>query len=240
MNDYLSKPADPEALFAKLKKWLSLQSAPQAICPAVAPEFPSIKEVDTVDGLLRCSGNEKLYASLLLNLSHGQEEATRNLQSALQQGNADRFQFLCHSLKGEAGNLGLSQLSAHAARLEKWAHEKNLASCQGGMPALEESFRSVAKRVLQVLKPTPVLAQPATPSEALESLEILQTHLAKSDGDSLVALQPVLQRSVLWAKPGQLELLQQLVERFDFESALQVTRELSQQCAESQPAANGS
>ena len=75
MNDHVSKPIDPDALFATLKRW----AKPRQVTPARAQArpagsvddviLPEIDGVDVANGLKRVAGNKRLYRDLLLQFA---------------------------------------------------------------------------------------------------------------------------------------------------------------------------
>ena len=72
MNDYLTKPIDPDELFKALRRWLPHRAAQVASEPAVAasaaPATPvvlgdslNIAGLDVADGLRRVMGKRDMY-----------------------------------------------------------------------------------------------------------------------------------------------------------------------------------
>ena len=110
MNDYVTKPIDPELLFSKVARWLPLSSTPAAVV-----DFPTIAEVDTIRGLARVAGNADLYRSLLLGFADAHQATSAALEASVDPVFTGQ---LAHRLKGEAGNLGLTATFQLAAELE--------------------------------------------------------------------------------------------------------------------------
>jgi CheY-like chemotaxis protein len=82
MNDHVTKPINPDLLFAALQKWIKpggkqIQEQPPPIStqePKADPTFPhdevlpeSLPEFDLATGLKRLMGNKKLYRKLLVD-----------------------------------------------------------------------------------------------------------------------------------------------------------------------------
>ena len=71
MNDHVSKPIDPDALYATLERWVKPKEepaeSPARRTAAASPpaDLPSIDGVDAADGLARVAGNARLFRSLL-------------------------------------------------------------------------------------------------------------------------------------------------------------------------------
>ena len=134
MDDHVTKPIDPAALFAALGRHL-----PKGFKPRIAAEperagesknavrsssarplrLDGLTTLDVEDGLKRLGGNVRLYESLLSRLLDSLDEDLPKLRSALEEGDADQARFLVHRLRGTAGNLSAEALFDAATELEK-------------------------------------------------------------------------------------------------------------------------
>ncbi|MGD9203630.1 MAG: response regulator [Desulfobacterales bacterium] len=134
MNGHVTKPIDPDQLFAALQKWIKpSEKRVKAQQPEVAaeqieldkavqaedelPEF--LPGFDLADGLKRLQGNKKLYRKLLLNFGADYDTVANDIHKALDAEDFDHAHSLVHNLKGLAGNLAASDLQAAAVNLEK-------------------------------------------------------------------------------------------------------------------------
>ena len=121
MNDHISKPIDPEALFATLSKYLrsSKRLTTEKSVSLDKDLFPSVPGVDTEQGLRRVAGNRALYQELLQRFSDGQQDVSERIREALVAGDVTGAERLSHTLKGAAGNLGMTTAYALAGELGK-------------------------------------------------------------------------------------------------------------------------
>jgi len=134
MNGHVTKPIDPDQLFATLQKWIrpsEKRATTQRPVVSVAPsgeekvvsidgELPgSLPGFDLADGLKRLQGNKKLYRKLLLDFATGYCKAGIEIREALDAPDFDRAHSLVHNLKGLAGNLSAKDLQAAAVNMEK-------------------------------------------------------------------------------------------------------------------------
>jgi two-component system, sensor histidine kinase and response regulator len=154
MNDHISKPIDPEMLFATVGRYYKKAeaggltqrkkdaSAPGAklqnggagggVAAAKALEgatqpgdvLPVVEGLDTKDGLARVAGNRKLYLKLLRQFVEQQGPALEQISDALAKGDAALAERLAHTLKGVAGNIGAKGVQAAAGVLEKLIRDK--------------------------------------------------------------------------------------------------------------------
>ncbi len=134
MNDHVTKPIDPDNLFATLKRWIKPvekrdpaqllekpveSSEPEKGAPTEDKLPASLPGFDLVDGLERLQGNKRLYHKLLLNFAKDYNQAAKEIADALYVADFDQAHSLIHNLKGLAGNLAAKSLQAAAVNLEK-------------------------------------------------------------------------------------------------------------------------
>jgi len=92
MNDHVSKPIEPDALFAALMRWRKPrqeQAARAESRAAKAPDDVTLPEIDGVDvagGLSRVAGNKRLYRDLLVQFAARQGELNSQIVAAIASG----------------------------------------------------------------------------------------------------------------------------------------------------------
>ena len=123
MNGHVTKPIDPDALFAALTQWAKRRepatSAPEKkAAPRMDVQVPPIEGIDIAGGLKRVAGNQKLYRSLLEQFVAKQADASSQIADALEKNDRALAERLAHTMKGVAANLGMSLTQETAARLE--------------------------------------------------------------------------------------------------------------------------
>jgi HPt (histidine-containing phosphotransfer) domain-containing protein len=141
MNAHVSKPIDPDQLFATLQKWIK-PVAERAAIPTSVPasggppvldtppkshqalpeedELPeSMPGFDLTAGLARLMGNKRLYRKLLLDFGANYGVVADEIREALAAADYNQAHSLVHNLKGLAGNLEATGLQAAAAEMEK-------------------------------------------------------------------------------------------------------------------------
>jgi len=134
MDDHITKPIDPDKLFATLQKWIRPASEraddrspplPDAI-PEPEPTPPaedglpeSLPGFDLEAGLKRLGGNQRLYRKLLFDFGSDYGDVGGQIKDALAAGDFDQAHSLVHNIKGLAGNLEAGDLQAAAVAMEK-------------------------------------------------------------------------------------------------------------------------
>jgi PAS domain S-box-containing protein len=120
MNDHVSKPIDPDALFATVARWTGRGEAAPAGDRNAAHEAPALTDcLDIGDTLQRLGGNFELYRRLLRHFVSEHYDATAKIEAALASGKRDDAQHEAHAIKGVAGNLGAQPLYKAASDLER-------------------------------------------------------------------------------------------------------------------------
>jgi two-component system sensor histidine kinase/response regulator len=139
MNDHVTKPIDPDQLFATLQKWIKPVAERAAFQELQAittpfephPAKPHLAEPDEDElpetlpgfdlgaGLSRLMGNKRLYRKLLLDFRANYGGVAADIREALAARDFDQAHSLVHNLKGLAGNLEATDLQATAVAMEK-------------------------------------------------------------------------------------------------------------------------
>ncbi|MGD8294064.1 MAG: response regulator, partial [Desulfobacterales bacterium] len=141
MNDHVTKPIDPDQLYATLQKWIKpiaeRAAAPKSVPTLGGPSLPdapvesdqalpdraelpeSLPGFDVVAGLKRLQGNKRLYRKLLLDFGANYRGIASEIWEALEAKDFERAHSLVHNLKGLSGNLEATNLQATAVKMEK-------------------------------------------------------------------------------------------------------------------------
>ncbi len=144
MNGHVTKPIDPQQLFAALRQWIpsaenrgqTSTTQPQTLAETPRETSQQITEpistttaqddfpqdmpgFDLAAGLQRLQGNRKLYKKLLRDLATHYAAVPGEIRAALDTDDMNQAHHLVHSLKGVAANLGATDLQAAAIEMEK-------------------------------------------------------------------------------------------------------------------------
>jgi HPt (histidine-containing phosphotransfer) domain-containing protein len=238
MNDHVSKPIDPDALFSTLLRWAKPKSmvAPDstAALPTRLDEMlpPRIPGINLADGMKRLAGNRQLYRKLLSQFAAKQLDSAAQISVALESGDRSLAERIAHTVKGVAGNLGISDVQSAAERLEKVLHEGS-----DSVPAVLDQF-AIALRVQvaaieQALNrsvaetPAEVPMAPFNREKAKVAIGRLKQLLQASDGDAQDAFETL--RAVIegFVEKPYLDALSESINNFDFEVAQMSLDELA-------------
>ncbi len=208
MNDHISKPIDPSALFETVARYYRSAPGTSASVPAIAKtsdpvvktagvpveesradnmEIPSVEGLNSVEGLLRVAGNRKLYLKLLRQFSAQQSDAPGQITELLKAGDRPAAERKAHTVKGVAANLGVKTVQLAAGELEKAIHDGADAA---RLESLRQQFATVLTPFVDRLRaalgeepasPAAPKAMVVDPAQLKLVVEQMTRHLAEFD-----------------------------------------------------------
>ncbi len=250
MNGHVTKPIDPDQLFAALQKWIDGPAAPSeppggpapaGLATATPDELPAeLPGFDLAVGLKRLQGNRQLYRKLIFDFAGKCRGAAEEIRQALARGNLDQGHQLVHSLKGAAGNLAAG--GVHQATLALEAMVKDAATAPAAerldpaLARLEESLAEIAVAA-EHLGPQPEAPAAAPAADAAAGLtpELRRAMAGRireaadiGDVGALHAIAADFEKKADAAQPLSRRLVG-LAADFDLDGALQLAEELEAQ-----------
>jgi two-component system sensor histidine kinase/response regulator len=253
MNGHITKPIDPDQLFATLQKWIKPAAERTAVQKTPVNnalfepdragtnegELPeSLPGFDLAAGLERLMGNKRLYRKLLVDFGKQYTEAASDIREALDVKDFNRTHSLIHNLKGLSGNLEATDLQAATVAMEmlvkgktaKTASDKelnrNFAELEN---ALEQTLTAVQSLGgLTAEKKTIVSRKNArglVPPELIKkATESIKMAVEMGDVMKLKSLAEELESQSDAMEPFCSELVQ-MAENFDFDGIQRFMRE---------------
>ena len=240
MNDYVSKPVDPQQLLVTLLRWLPERADTGAPAPTVtampsattepsvaAPPEPEIRLAgfDLTATRRRLDGDEPLLIRILRGFMRDFADWPAEFAAARAENDTSRLQHQAHTLKGAAANVGAVEVAATAVALEQAliegaeAHRIDALQtrCLTALTAAIEALRDYLVDDL----PTPVLYQTDTAlTAALADLAELKSLLTRHRLVPESLLQRLRQHLGVHPAATMLERLIERIQSFDFKAAL--------------------
>jgi signal transduction histidine kinase/CheY-like chemotaxis protein/ligand-binding sensor domain-containing protein/HPt (histidine-containing phosphotransfer) domain-containing protein len=234
MNDHVTKPIDPDELFAALARWAKpADTTAHAIelphTPVSETELPEIEGIDIAGSLKRVAGNKRVYRNLLEQFAAKQADAAGQIAEALHNGDRPLAERLAHTVKGVAGNLGIGKVQSAAARVESAVRSGDAA-----LPVLLKELEAIlvpqvhaiqASLGVAVQSATP--AGPFNPQVAGAEVARLKALLDANDCGAVDAVQSVVEALAGTVDQERLAALRADAEQFDFDGALAKLNEIA-------------
>jgi signal transduction histidine kinase/DNA-binding response OmpR family regulator/HPt (histidine-containing phosphotransfer) domain-containing protein len=242
MNDHVSKPIDPDAMFMTVMKWIKprlsrplehLGQKVEADSSQHPPDVPEIDGVDIRDGLKRVGGNSRLYRDLLMKFAAKHSDAGLQISDSLRIGDRNTAERIAHTVKGVAGNIGIKPVQFAAEKLEK-AIRENDSSIETMLHDFTSALRTQIDAIEQAL-PLETLVLEIESRKSFDPIAVsheitrLRSQLKASDGDSeesFRTLQSVLASQV---EKARLDALGADISDFDFTGALAKLDEIAKE-----------
>jgi CheY-like chemotaxis protein/HPt (histidine-containing phosphotransfer) domain-containing protein len=247
MNDHVSKPIDPDALYATLERWVKPRTESAASPPAkpaavASPpaDLPAIEGVDGADGLARVAGNARLFRSLLEQFAGKQSGAAVEIAGELERGDHRAAERIAHTVKGVAGNLGIRRIHASAEKLERALRDGDAST-----PAALKEFAlllgpqvEAIRRALGSGAPTDsATATPYDAAAARAAIGRLRKLLESSDGGAADAFADLFGALAGAVGRPRLEALGESINEFDFQGALSKLDAIAGECGTAEESA---
>ncbi len=248
MQGHISKPLDPQKLYAALEVYCpaTAAEADHAAPAAAAHEspfvMPSVPGLDPAKALARLSGDTGLYGLTLKGYVQHVDDTTPAIQHAVSSSDWLTIQREAHTLRGLSATIGADDLSALAGALESAAKTQDAARVAAAaqpfmraLAALVESLRTQLPADAPVAQaggahevrsnyPAPRVITP----EARQARRSLLRLLEDYDSQAMVLWQQQRAAFKSMLPPLAITRLNNAMERCDFEGALALLNEASQ------------
>ena len=236
MNDYLTKPIDPDELFRTLLKWIKPRHEAIATQPekkvggSVVADMPVIDGLDVELGLQRVSGKKSLYLGMLRKYVSNQENVVSELRSALSLSDRSAAELIVHSSKAVNGNIGATRLQEIAESLENQLRSgAPLESIRAKIDefAMLQSEMIAALKVAVPLQESLTSAADVNQEKAAEALGRLKGLLASDDSEACDVLEENYDQLRFVLGMEIFPKMDKAIKQFDFEKALQLIEQAS-------------
>jgi PAS domain S-box-containing protein len=228
MDDFLTKPLDPDALVSTLRRHIeSRRGAPLPVQARQTgseppPDWPQLDGIDAAGAAHRLGGDTGLFRRLLARLlaSHDADWV-----SSLESMDAEQVAASLHKLRGSAGLLGAQRVQDLAAEAEeRLRNGATAADVTALIAALLQSLsalqRAAAPWLLQAADAVPE-GQLAPPANAPQAYADLLNLLRRQDLEAASALRQLrpwlLERGM---RTEDVERVESWVDELEFEQAL--------------------
>jgi CheY-like chemotaxis protein/HPt (histidine-containing phosphotransfer) domain-containing protein len=159
MDDYISKPIEPQELFHAIEKWTKSQDSEKDLSPSTFHLSPQkselacsqyiepVEPIDLESALRRFDGDKEFFKEMLQEFLSYVPKQLEKLVKAIKTGDAEVVEREAHSLKGGAGNLGAKPIADLALKLELLGRTGDLADAEEIVCNLIAAFEHLEKYI---------------------------------------------------------------------------------------------
>lgn len=143
MNDYISKPIEPQKLLEAIERWMP-ESTPgdksAQTMQAARPVDNTIAIFDKPALLDRLMGDEELARSILRTFVESIPQQIQQLKISLDENDIAATQLHAHTIKGASANIGGEALRAAALAVEKCTKSGDVNGMRKGLREIEQQY----------------------------------------------------------------------------------------------------
>jgi CheY-like chemotaxis protein len=249
MNDHVTKPIDPDALFAVLLRWVrpGERESPQPAQPrpgataqreAVGPSTERLPGIDSTTGLKRVAGNEALYRRLLLDFHRDYAASIAQVSAALEGDRLMDAKRQVHTLKGVAGNIGAMDLHRAAQELDSALRLGDMEKAALLLQDVERELSAVINGLEQLVRQAeaaraeaevrgPQLGEGGDGAALDTAFRTLAEFVRKNDPEAENALEQV-RVALNGSRPKEMERIARALDMFDFRGAAKALTALAE------------
>jgi len=240
MNDHVSKPIDPDHLLSTLLRWAKprpeqARDSHQAVATQKASGeviLPEIAGINLADGLKRVGKNRRLYRDLLVQFAATQGEAAAEISGALETGDIKLAERIAHTVRGVAGNIGITEVQSLAQKLEKALHDgdRKILSLLVEFASLMSAQVRAIENALCGSPTEQTRTSPYNEEAAADAIARLRSLLEASDGDAEESFRSLHEAVAGAVEKPHLDSLGESINNFNFDRALMKLDEIAECC----------
>lgn len=252
MNDHVSKPIDPDAMFATINRFYDggatagrpgtrgrrriTEGNGTSVAETTAPSPESVITIDGFDtqaALKRVSGNVGLYLSLLADFESEYRDAPAEVIKFIGDDDRNAAKRLIHAMKGVSGNIGATRLYDFLGDFEL------MLKAAGSESALQERIRSFDSLmrvtsasihgILRAYREAPgsggpdrARADQEGTASDEEILDRIRGLAAKGDLDAIYLFNRFQERLSAYIGPESVERISSSLRSYDFPAVLEI------------------
>jgi CheY-like chemotaxis protein len=146
MDDYISKPIEPQVMIGTIEKWikssprLQVRSLDNSLGKSdLSPDLP----VDIKSALNRMGGDKELLSEIFREFLDYLPTQTDKLREAVKKGDSSMLEREAHSLKGAASNLSVKGITDLALKLELLGRANHISDAVEIIDKLKEEYENL-------------------------------------------------------------------------------------------------
>ena len=235
MNEQITKPIDPNLLYATLAEWVSFERVAVDKQPVTEQRFmaaadvpasgvPHLPGIDTQGSIMRMAGNEGLYLTLLQRFVQSYGNSVVDIEAAFAARDYPLAERLAHTLKGVGASIGAIALQEVSGQLEYAFKLRNDQMIQPLLAPLTAVLAETRQTLMVIMPAEETAAGGAevvvTKGEVQPLMRTLHALLADDDGEAIDYLDEIWEQLTAVLDRDGLTALQSSVQSFEFEQAV--------------------
>ena len=237
MNDFITKPIEPELLWETLLKWIPSRFAPTPLAGIIPNESESyspldfsVEGLDAAPALRRMLGNTDLYISSLRKFTEMQSYMPTATREALDANDWKVAERAAHSLKGVAATIGANHVSNQASELELAIEDrKNRVEVDRLINSLETDLIKLIDTIKQKIPPLEVNQKPHWSVSVIAAGKLAQL-LVENDPEVMEWMESNSSVLRVVISPSRAKEIEAAVRSFDLEQALRILKDYCKEC----------
>jgi two-component system sensor histidine kinase/response regulator len=234
MDAHITKPIDPNLLFAGLAKWIKGKNSNSTNNEKVVThskdeiKIPEIDGVDARLGLQVAAGKVSLYIKMLKTFSTDQINAVSDIKSALDLSDYLTAQRVVHTLKGTCGSIGATQLQKIAGNIEDQCKDKiKIEEIIKNLEIVQPQLTLIIDSIKKALPEDKKLASTSSfdASQVKPLADKLRELLENNDTEANDLLEKSEELFMQFFGKEMFSKISESLQNFDFESALSLVNE---------------
>ena len=234
MNAHITKPIDPNLLFAGLAKWIKEKNSKlindEKILISAKEEIkvPEINGLDSRLGLQVAAGKVSLYIKMLKTFSNDQINAVSDIKRALDIKDYLTAQRVAHTLKGTCGSIGAIEIQKIAGEVEGQCLDKiQVDEIIKNLDLIQPKLISIIDSIKKTLPEDKKLTSTTIFDDSQIKLLInkLSELLANNDTEANDLLEKSPEVFIQYFGKDMFSKIFDVSRNFDFESALNLVNE---------------
>ncbi|MDD2897941.1 MAG: response regulator [Desulfuromonadaceae bacterium] len=173
MNGHISKPVDPDELYATLIQWVKRAENNDTTAITTKDKSESLPAtlpgINVTKTLARLGGNREFIRSIILEFCSQNQTTIAAIRHAVEQRDMSQLLSLAHSLKGISGNIGAEALSACTLEFEK-------AVKDGNTSILSELLDAMEQKMAEVFAAAAIIENSSVSQQTTENVTAVEIH----------------------------------------------------------------
>ena len=228
MNDYISKPIDPEILFETLEKWISGNSTKNIKKPLTENLNEKVEILDFNKTLIRLGNKENFYYDLLNRYCDNYSKLINDFSDMWMNKQYDDAKRFIHSIKSVTGNIGAIKLNRFIAEFEEKYESYDEEGLNENLVIFSDLNEELLNRITKVIsKKAPEEKQLNINFDVYEALNKLMEALQKARAKEIKeSMNYLVTNNENISFMTQINEIKRLVDRYHFKEAKAVVEEL--------------